>query len=121
MTTTAPITLTPKDFEATYDDIAVCCSGEDGDMIALGHHDPTTALAAFNRHATEYLGLANIVDDATLPAAELASYAKHITQHWGTVRKATEAEQDNEGWSWCLESAIKDTPGAIPYTWLGLN
>lgn len=120
-TTPAPFTVTAADMEATYDGIAVCCSGEDGDMLALGHHDPAVALAAFNRHAREYLGLANIVDDAAMPADELADFANCIAPAWGIARKATEAEQDNEGWSWRLEPAAKDAPGAIAYTYLGLD
>lgn len=119
--TTTPLTLTADDFEATYDGISVCCSGEDGDMIALGHHDPTAALAAFDRHAREFMKIENLAGDSNATDAELAEYANDITQHWGIARKATEAEQDNEGWSWCLEAATAETPGAIAFTWLGLS
>jgi hypothetical protein len=119
--TDTPLTLTADDFEATYDGISICCSGEDGDMLALGHHGKAAVLAAFNRHAREYMKIENIAADDTLTDAELAEYESDITAHWGVPRKATEAEQDNEGWSWTLERATADTPGATPYMYLSLT
>lgn len=118
---TTPMTLTPDDFEATYDGISVCCSGEDGDMIALGHHDPVKALAAFNRHAREFVKIENVLADDTVTPEELADLTDCITQRWGLAYAATEEEQDHLGWSWRLETATADTPGAIPYMFLNLD
>jgi hypothetical protein len=119
MTLTAtPIALTAADLEAVHYGIAVCCSGEDGDMIALGHHGKRKALAAFNRHCRVFLGLANIADDHSATAAD---YADDITELWGVPRQPNEEERDNEGWKWALDDAPADAPGAIPYTFLRLS
>lgn len=121
MPETTPKPLTPDDFEATYDGIPVCSSGEDGDMIALGHHAPEVALAAFNRHAREVLKIENVLADDAATPEELADLTDCITQSWGLAYAATEEEQDHLGWSWRLETATADTPGAIPYTFLNLG
>lgn len=118
---TTPYQLTASDMEAVYDDIAVCCSGEDGDMIALGHYDPAVALAAFNRHAREYLKIANVADDDALTTEELADFADCTTAQWGIARQATAEEEANQGWVWVLTLAKKDDSGAIPYTFLALD
>lgn len=120
MTTAEPLALTAADFEATYDGIPVCCSGEDGNMIALGHHDPTATLAAFDRHAREFLKIENLAADDTLTDAQLAEYVHHIGAYWGLARKATEEEQDYPGWSWTLDPATAETPGATAYMHLNL-
>lgn len=119
--TVTPFNLTAADLEGEYDGIAVCVSSEDGDMIALGHHDAAAALAAFNRHAVEYLGLANVLDEDALPAEELADLVDCITHQWGVARKATAEQEASEGWTWVLDPAGKDAPGAIAYTYLGLD
>lgn len=122
MTTAEPtFQITAADMEATYDGISVCCSGEDGNMLALGHHDPAAALAAFNRHAREFVQIENVLADDAVTAEELADLTDCITQSWGIAYAATEEQQDQEGWSWRLESATADTPGAIPCTFLNLD
>lgn len=119
--TTTPLALTADDFEATYDGIPVCCSDEDGNMIALGHHDPDVALAAFDRHAREFVKIENLLADPAATPEDLADLADCITQNWGVAHAATEEQQDQEGWSWRLESATAETPGAVPYTFLNLD
>lgn len=108
-------TLTAANFEKTYYGVPVCSSGEDGDMIALGHPGPLRVLAACNRYARKVLGLDNLADDRKATADE---WLGSITERWGLPRKATEDEMDNEGFSWCLDPATADTPGAIAYTWV---
>lgn len=115
MTTEAQYTLTAADFEKTYFGVPVCSSGEDGDMLALGHPGARRALAAFNRYARKVIGLDNLADDRKATAED---WLGTITEHWGVPRKATEDEMDNEGFLWCLDPATADTPGAIAYTWL---
>lgn len=117
-TTTEPFTLTADDFEKTYYGVPVCSSGEDGDMLALGHHDARRVLAACNRYARKVIGFDNLADDRRALADE---WLGSITEHWGVPRKATEDEMDNEGFSWCLDRATADTPGAIAYTWLAAS
>jgi len=110
-------TLTAANFEKTYYGVPVCSSGEDGDMIALGHPGKRRVLAACNRYARTVLALDNLVDDRTVSAAD---FWGDITERWGIPRKATEAEQDNEGFSWCIDHATALDDGAIPYTFLRL-
>jgi hypothetical protein len=65
------MTSTPdlKGFE-TYYGLRLSDIGEDGDVIILGHHsdEPLRVVAALNRHARTFWGLANLIDR---PGAEL--------------------------------------------------
>jgi hypothetical protein len=42
--------------------VQVCTVGEDGILIALGHHPARTALAAFNAYSRRVIGLADVTD-----------------------------------------------------------
>lgn len=116
-TLTAPFTLTPADFEKTYYGIPVISSGDEGDMLALGHHGKLRVLAAFNRYARKVIGLDNLGDDRTLRASD---FLNDITERWGVPRRATEEEQRNEGFLWVIEHSDADAPGAMPYTHLSM-
>lgn len=63
--TLVPAALDPRiphldSFEVHYG-IPVSSIGDDGDMIALGHHDPKQTLAALNAYAKS-LGLVDLLD-----------------------------------------------------------
>ena len=111
----APLTLTANDMEATYYGIAVCYSGEDGDMIALGHHDKRRTIAALNKHARVYCGLRNITDDHRTRAA---SISRSLSARWGLATKPDPEDGDDPDWAWILKPATAETPGAIPYMFL---
>lgn len=50
--------------------IKVSCFGEDGDLVALGHHDPRRALAAFNRYTKSLIGLPDLLDGTAMRSPE---------------------------------------------------
>lgn len=47
----------------TYYGVPVCSVGEDGDLLALGHHDPRRTIAAMNAYSRKAIGLRNLYDD----------------------------------------------------------
>ncbi|MEU6979648.1 hypothetical protein [Streptomyces sp. NPDC046371] len=116
--TTAPEAdsiITDPEMEGTYFGIAVACIGEDGDMLALGHHDPRRALAAFNRHARESFGYHNLADD---PQASAADWLDATEQRWVIFRAPDPENTTYPQWIWHAESAREDAPHARPVTFL---
>lgn len=108
-----PVIVTPEP-EAVHYGIPVTSIGEDGDMLAIGHHDPRRALAAFNRHARVQWGLANVVDDRSASAAELLG---DIAQGWGVFRKPWPGSEDEDpDWEWVMERCSETDEHATPYT-----
>ncbi|MEU8048110.1 NUDIX domain-containing protein [Micromonospora echinofusca] len=93
------------DMVAEVNGIALSDIGEDGDIIALGHHDPARLLTALRRYAREVRG------EALAPADPAAPHAQ-IRHEWG-VNISEAAGPDQE---WYLETAPADTPGAFPIT-----
>ncbi|MFG1892149.1 NUDIX domain-containing protein [Micromonospora sp. NPDC049051] len=93
------------DMVAEINGIALSDIGEDGDIIALGHHDPARLLTALRRYAREVRG------EALAPADPAAPHAQ-IRHEWG-VNISEAAGPDQE---WYLETAPADTPGAFPIT-----
>lgn len=57
-------TATLPDLDGFTDCFGILVSeiGDDGDMIALGHHDPRHTLAAFNAHARQVCGMTDLLD-----------------------------------------------------------
>lgn len=97
--TVTPI-VTPS-MEGTHYGIPVSSLGEDGDLIALGHHDDDKALEAFRAHT----GLA--LDD------------ERITCGWACFYKPQPGSDEwEEEYSWVAEPATADIPGALPVTYL---
>lgn len=99
--------------EATHYGIPVTHIGEDGDMLAFGHHEPRRALAAFNRHARVFCGLANVVDDRRAITADLLN---DISQGWGQFRKPDPAEGEDPDWEWVMDQCAATDENATPYT-----
>ncbi|RSS59841.1 hypothetical protein [Streptomyces sp. WAC01280] len=106
--------ITDPETGATYFGIPVVYFGEDGDMLALGHHTPRRALAAFNRHARS-IGLRNVADD---PQAEAEDWLDAISQTWLVFTRPNPAEGDDPDYVWYAVPATAETPNAMPVTLL---
>ncbi|WP_333759281.1 hypothetical protein [Streptomyces sp. ISBFB 2968] len=114
-TTTQPQTIDVPEMEDTHYGIGVSHIGEDGDLIAIGHHSDRRTLAAFNRHMRTFLGLANLADDRSATAIEWlpALQRKHCVFRTPDPADCWEAD-----WSWVAEWCDPETPGAQPVTLL---
>jgi hypothetical protein len=112
-TTPAPgsVIAEPEMADTNYG-IRMAPIGEDGDMLALGHHEPRKALAAFNRYARIICGWTNIADDR----ARAQDWLDRIDQRWAlfTVPDPEQGEDPDYAWysTWCSP----ETPGALPVT-----
>jgi hypothetical protein len=108
--------ISDPEMEDTHYGIRVSTVGEDGDMIALGHHSNLRTLAAFNRHMRVFLGLANLADDRSTTVADWlpALHRKHA------VFRSSDPENEFEDpeWSWVVHWCDVDEPGAQPVTLL---
>lgn len=108
-----PTFVTPEP-EATHYGVPVTCIGEDGDLLAFGHHTPRRALAAFNLHARNDLGLLNLVDDRSATAAECLAY---ISQGWAQFRKPlSDSGDEDPDWEWVMEWCTEDDENATAVT-----
>lgn len=106
--------IAEPEFEDTHYGITVAHIGDDGEgLVALGHHEPRRALAAFNRHARRFVGLAAIWDSPWLKVAELLPC---LEQRWGVFRKP--AGEEDPGFVWVLDYTEADAPNARPVTLL---
>lgn len=114
-TSTQPA-LTQPAMEDTHYGIGVSHIGEDGDLVALGHHSTRRALAAFNRHARIFLGLDNLADDRS---ATTADFAPAIQQKHCLFRLPDPSNcWENPDWVWVADWCDPGTPGAQPVTLL---
>ncbi len=107
--------------------IKVSAIGEDGDLIALGHHKTLYALAAFTGYAVDVMGLQDLYDGSTDDPGSKASAA--IKQGWaGLVTACDEAgEEDHQDdccecieireHAWYLEVGDKEVPNSFPVTY----
>lgn len=117
MSTDTPLALiTDPVMEETHYGIKVSHIGEDGDLIALGHHSDRRTLAAFNRHMRVFLGLANLADDRSATAADWvpALQRKHCVFR---VPDPANCWEDVD-WSWVAAWCDADTPDATAVTLL---
>ncbi|MFD0437042.1 hypothetical protein [Streptomyces chartreusis] len=113
MTTTVQIVTDPET-EATHYGIPVCHIGEDGDMLALGHPGERRALAAFNRHARVFVGLANLADDRR---ARLDEWLGITQEKWVIFRRPNpDSLHEDPDCVWVFDEADANTPGAQPVT-----
>jgi len=90
--------ITDPAMEGTHFGIAVASLGEDGDLIALGHHDDDKALAAFRAFTGHSLDL-----------------GEAVSRGWAYFHVP---QPDNGDWEWIAEPSTADTPGAVPVTYL---
>jgi hypothetical protein len=112
---TAELIADPE-MEDTHYGIKVSHIGEDGDLIALGHHSDLRTLAAFNRHMRVFLGLANLADDRSSTAAEWVPALQRKHAVFRTPDPDNEFEDPE--WSWVAHWCDTDTPDARPVTLL---
>lgn len=114
----------------TYYGIQVSYIGEDGAMIALGHHDRRVTIAAMNRHARLDCGLANMLDD---PRATYDDVEGWLHERWAVelTDRCRECDDDPacrecqalrarpEG-VWCLQWSTEAADGSFPVMiWYG--
>lgn len=98
--------------EDTHYGVPVTHVGEDGDMLAFGHHDPRRALAAFNRHARVFCGLSGVADDRSATADDMLAL---ITAEWGQFRKPRVGDEEDPDCEWYLDPCAPDASNAEPY------
>lgn len=89
--------------------------GEDGDMLALGHHDKRKALAAFNRYARTVIGIVNLADDFSASAQD---WLNSIDQCWALFTTPDPGLGQDPDWTWYVTWCKPETPGALPVTLL---
>jgi hypothetical protein len=109
------IAITDPEMEATYFGIPVVYYGEDGDMLALGHHDPRRAIAAFNRHARKFCGLLNLEDHRH---AQAQHWLDGVTHAWFVFTRPNPDEGDDPDYVWYAVPATAGNPNAVPVTLL---
>ncbi|MER6098394.1 hypothetical protein ABT154_21550 [Streptomyces sp. NPDC001728] len=115
MTTVTPLdSLVDKPSMAgMYYGIGVSDFGEDGGMIALGHHTPRRALAVFNAHARRHWGMRNLADDRN---AHAQPWLDVIVTRWALFRRPDPSQGEHPDWLWYAESTVPGTPDAQPVT-----
>lgn len=113
-TLTGPLIPTDADMQNVHYGIAVADIGDDGDMIALGHHDFRRVLAAFNRHARTVWGLHNVWDTRSVTVADVKPC---IQQRWGVFAPPDPEQGDDTDCPWYVDWSVSaDAPNAIPVT-----
>jgi hypothetical protein len=110
--------------------IRVAYLGEDGDMIALGHHDSRRVVAAFNRHARHHSCWLNMADDTEATYADVinALQATYVTEDLvcgscnddddddcTTCRTSHDRRFSVDGWDLSF-GVSKPGPGVFPVT-----
>jgi hypothetical protein len=114
MTTNQAEIIADPEMEATHYGIQVAHIGEDGDMLALGHHDTRRALAAFNRHARTFCDLINLADDRDACAEDWAGQIEH---RMAVIRKPDVTNlYEDPAWRWVADWSDANAPGARPIT-----
>ncbi|MBZ6211696.1 hypothetical protein KVH31_34945 [Streptomyces olivaceus] len=113
---TKPQKIDAPAMENSHYGIRVSHIGEDGDLIALGHHSDRRSIAAFNRHMRTFLGLANLADDRSATAAEWVP----ALQRRHCIFRTPDPENcwEDVDWSWVAEWCQPETPDAHPVTLL---
>lgn len=104
--------LSDPQMEATYYGVPVAYVGEDGEMLALGHHEHRRVLAAFNAHARRHYGLVNLADDQNATAAP---WLADLHQQWALFSTPDPATSD---YAWVTEEVAEGSPNALPVTFL---
>lgn len=108
--------------------VPVCAIGEDGDLVALGHHEPRRVIAAMNAYSRRLIGLGNLYDDegATYVAAAVRLSARHtiLLGVDACEYRADDAEQGKahrcdmcstiESQGWWMRTSDEPVPGSFP-------
>lgn len=115
-TVTAHTVIPDPEMEDTHYGITVAHIGDEGDLIALGHHDKRRALAAFNRHYRVFLGLVNLASDRSASAADFETC---ISEKRAVFRKPDpDSEWEDPDWHWVADWSDPNHPDARPVTLL---
>lgn len=126
----APAALDPRipDLEGEiHHGIKVASVGEDGDMLAFGHHDPKATLSAMNAYAKR-LGFLDLLDDGKHDADAWKQALERVKPCWAVqmwtchehraeakpVAECLECQWVDES-TWFVDcSAAEDAPGSFP-------
>ncbi|MDQ0376538.1 hypothetical protein [Amycolatopsis thermophila] len=107
----------------------VCFVGDDGDLVALGHHEPKRVLAAFNRYCRIELSMRNVADDRDVSYKEAAEILRW--RHGRLITACESPDHDDEirmghschqcallggGGEWWLDWSNPEHPDAFPIT-----
>lgn len=95
--------------------IPVSLIGEDGALVALGHHPRRRVIAAFNKHSREFQGVPNLADDFSAKAQE---WLDRLDYRWATFNAPDPERGEDPDCSWWARWCTPDTPGARPVTLL---
>lgn len=111
-----------RGFETHYG-VPVSAIGDDGALIALGHHDERTTIAAFSRYSRSTFGFANLLDDR---AGSYAEAQDGLAAYWAVLVTSCDEhgekrdsgcwrciELDANDW-WITYFEVQETPGAFP-------
>jgi hypothetical protein len=100
--------------------------GEDGEMIALGHHDPRRVVAAFNREARVHSFLTNMCDDSRAFYSDVADDLQQLHARLATACDEADQPDHDDDCGECAEIRKADwfirwdvnpeDPGAFPIT-----
>lgn len=105
----------------------VSCIGEEGDMVALGHHEPKRTLAALNRYSREECGLDSITDERWPTYRAVLGHLEwrhaRLVHHCDGVNDDPEHDNDTCGRcreirdsAWWLDYSNPATPDSFPIT-----
>jgi len=110
-----------------YYGMKVSSLGEDGDMVILGHHLNTYALAAFTAYSVNTLGLQDIYDGLVADPGPTAAEA--IKHGWASLKPTCDNADDEdheddcyecieiEESGWWMEIGEKEFPNTFPVTY----
>jgi hypothetical protein len=126
MTTIAPPLPTLPGFVTCYG-VPVCSMGEDGELLALGHHDRRRVIAALNRYARRELGWDDLLDGSSLTSipdgqieAVWCQRSDACPYHQMPEPICGDCADVRGGKTWCVTYEADETPGAFPaMRWIG--
>jgi hypothetical protein len=111
------IIATPET-EDTHYGIPVAHVGEDGDLLALGHHDRRKTLAAFNKHARTFIGLPNVADDFSAHAED---WLNAIRLRWAVFAVPDPEMAEDPEWTWAARFSDGPIHNAQPIMYLDMH
>jgi hypothetical protein len=97
--------VTDPETDDTQFGIRIAHVGEDGNLLALDHHDKRTTLAALNRHGRIFLGWFNLAEDHTATAAD---WLDLITPRWAVFTTPDPLKGQDPDCTWW--ATFHDTP-----------
>lgn len=103
--------VTEPETDDTQFGIAIAHVGEDGNLLALGHHDKRKTLAAFNRHGRTFLGWLNLAEDHSATADEWLGL---ITPRWAVFAVPDPLKGQDPDCTWWATFHDAPVEGAQP-------